>query len=94
MDKFVTYYETGEIYETSETLEEAEKKADESASYTQRNITIYKVGETGREEVAIRLWYGVAPSEEDEEGDIIQFGGFGFYDEWVEETGFYGRLDG
>lgn len=64
-----------------ETLEKAMKIADENTCYTQCNIDI-EDSETGRV-VATRRWYGVAPSAEDEEYNIIKFGSFGFYDDWT-----------
>lgn len=53
-------------------------EADKWISYCQSDLTINKDNEV----VAIRRWYGVEPTEEDKERDIIQFGSFGFYDEW------------
>ena len=53
--------------------------AEKWISYCQSDLTISK----NHEIVAIRRWYGVAPSNEDEERDIIEIGN-GFYDEWVD----------
>lgn len=64
-----------------ETLEKAMKIADENACYTQCNIDI--VDSETRRVVATRRWYGIAPSKEDEEYNIIKFVNFGFYDDWT-----------
>ena len=66
------------------TLGKAMEIADEEAAYTQCDIDIYEVSEyDSRKIVATRQWNGVAPSEEDEECDIISYGNFGFYGEWI-----------
>lgn len=83
IDEYYIKYNTGagNIIITG-TLEEAQTEADSSAAYTQKNIDIC---DSDGEIVATRRWYGVAPDEEDECGDIIRFGDSGFYDEWEVE---------
>lgn len=79
---FTIDYNTGITDECEGTLEEAKAIADEGAAYTQQDITIRD--EKGVE-VARRRWYGVPfdPEEtECTEDDVIQFGTFGFFDEW------------
>lgn len=61
-------------------LEEVMSKADDKAAYTQQDIVIY---DSNHNEVARRLWNGIAPSEEEEGMDIIQFGHYGYFGEWV-----------
>ena len=60
------------------TLEEAKKEAEEMIAYNQYDIVIYE----NDEEVTRRRWCGIAPSEEDEEEDIIEIGD-GFYSDWT-----------
>lgn len=72
-------------YEDIGTIDEAMAVADKEACYTQKDIDIVKDGEI----VATRRWYGTAPSDEDEETDIIKFGDSGFYDDWE----FYGEYE-
>lgn len=79
---FTIYYNNGLWDECDGTLDEAKAAADESASYTQCDISIE---DENREEVARRRWYGVPfdPSEtEATEDDVLQFGSFGFFDRW------------
>ena len=59
------------------TLEEAMKEADEGACYTQQDITILKNDEL----VAMRVWYGT--EEEEGEENVISYGSFGHYADWV-----------
>lgn len=65
------------------TLETAMQIADESAGYTQRDIEITENGKT----VASRKWWGdkFDPDfyENGEDADVIDYGDFGYYDEWI-----------
>lgn len=63
------------------TINEAKEYADERINYTQANVTIENEKE---EKIYIRKWYGTKASEEDKERNIIEYGNFGFYDEWIE----------
>lgn len=63
------------------TLERAKELADEGAEYTQKSISIYDDDDN---EVARRSWYGCTSGIEDCE-DPIQFGDYGFYDDWSGE---------
>ena len=83
------FVKSGEMYQISMnpymddiafrgSLEEAKKEADEMVAYNQYDIIIRK----GGEEVTSRRWCGIAPSEEDEDGDIIWIGD-GFYADWT-----------
>lgn len=78
-------YGTGAGNKTvSATLEEAKRIADEGAAYTQENIRIKN--ENG-DTVCTRYWCGVTFRPEDfgeENPDIIEFGTFGYYNEWSE----------
>lgn len=66
--------------EVEGTLDEAMSRADELASYTQENITIYK-DNYRKTVVAFRAWCPLEEPEEDET-DIIDYGTFGYYAEW------------
>lgn len=71
----------GVSYESDhQRLSVVKAEADKWISYCQSDLTISK----NHEIVAVRRWYDVAPSDEEEERDIISFGTFGFYDEWVD----------
>lgn len=65
------------------TLETAMKIADESAGYTRCDIEIAKNGKT----VAFREWrdekFNPDFYENGEDADIIDYGDFGYYDEWT-----------
>lgn len=67
------------------TLDEAKEIADYGAAYTQVGYEIY---DWKMKLVAYRNWRGVPfdPDlyEDGEEADVIQFGDFGYYDEWTE----------
>lgn len=76
---FEVDFNTGAGNEECTTIEEAIEAANEGACYTQRDIDIIEI-ETGKT-VATRKWYGVEPSEDDREQDIIEIGG-GFYADW------------
>ena len=76
-------YHTGAGNEYAKTLEEAMSLADKGAEYTQQNISI--IDENGIC-VAQRCWFGVA--YDDDEYDCehpIEFGTYGFYDDWDED---------
>ena len=66
------------------TMEEAIQKADEEAAYTQQDIEI--INDKGKT-VATRFWRktGFKPDdyENGENADVISYGNFGYYDEWV-----------
>lgn len=62
-------------------LEQAMKKADKEARYTQQDILIY--GDENRENlIARRRWYGVGIGDDESEKECISFGKFGHYGEW------------
>ena len=63
----------------ADTLEEAERKADQRLSYTQRTITLMQDGLV----VACRRWYPTLEGIEDCENPI-QYGSFGYYSDWKE----------
>lgn len=67
-------------FEFEGTLEDAKKEADKSIAYTQQDISI----EMNGEEIARRKWYGCEATSEDREEDIIEYGSFGFYTEWID----------
>lgn len=74
-------YGTGAGNDYADHLVEAKEIADEGASYTQRDITIYE--RESHKAVAIRRWYGVKyDPDEAEQEDPIEFGDSGFYADW------------
>lgn len=74
-------YNTIPVYKAdAATLAGAMAEADSGAAYTETNYSIQD--ESGRE-LATRYWYGIVPSAEDAERDIIEFGRYGFYDAWT-----------
>nr|DAG62750.1 MAG TPA: hypothetical protein [Caudoviricetes sp.] len=80
-ESYTINWNNGLKEDINETLENVKSYADEMSSYTQQDIIIEN--EKGRE-VCRRIWYGVKAEEEDREKGIIEFGNFGFYDEWQE----------
>lgn len=86
MTKFYLNFNTGYGYEEFEgTLEEAMREADDYASYTQESIDIY---DENYNLVASRSWCGVDFDNdrdlyESDEPDVIVFGSYGYYDEWL-----------
>lgn len=66
-------------------LSAAKDAADKACAYTQQPIVI---NDKDGHEVARRPWWGTAPSDDDKEGDIIQFGDFGFYGPWQDASDF------
>jgi hypothetical protein len=75
-------YHTGEgdITDTFCTLDDAQKRAEERASCTRRNISIHAVG---GEQVCIRYWYGTKYDQARDNQDApIIFGKEGFYADW------------
>lgn len=75
----INYHTGAGNFEFNGDLEGAMVSADEGAAYTQQPIIIE---DANGEEVARRDWYGVTP--ENEGDDIIQFGDYGYYGEWME----------
>lgn len=74
-------YQTGAGNDTSDTLEEAKRIADEGAAYTRQPIVIED--EDGNE-VSRRSWYGVEYNANEYYCvDPILFGSFGFYSDWT-----------
>lgn len=94
---WVDYLTGAGDFEITGTLEEAKRAADDGASYTQRDILIYKQikldgpGDLYDSELVCgRVWYGVELTEEDmteDEDQYITFGSFGFYAPWQEVDG-------
>ncbi len=85
MEKYFINYHTGAGNEHAQTLEEAMKKADKGAAYTQQDITIEDNNNTV---ILRRRWCGIAYNPEtadDSIQDIIQFGKFGYFAAWEEE---------
>ena len=80
MKYYINYHTGAGNFEFEGTLEDAKKEADKSIAYTQQDITI----EMNGEEIARRDWYGVAATEEDKQEDIVEYGSFGFYSEWID----------
>lgn len=80
-EKYYINYGTGAgNFEIEGTLADAKRAADDVIMYTQRNVTIEKDGET----VSQRTWYGCEATVEDREKDVIDYGTFGFYSEWID----------
>lgn len=73
-------YHTGAGDDIAETFDLALKTADEGAAYTQQNIDILDEEE---KVVATRQWCGVAYADDESAENPIEFGNFGFYDDWV-----------
>lgn len=64
-------------------LETAQRSADEGACYTQQPVTIHDA-ET-MEVICYRRWWSTAYAPEiDDCINPIEFGSFGFYDDWYE----------
>lgn len=80
MKYFINYGTGAGNFEIEGTLADAKRAADEVIMYTQRNVTIEKDEET----VSQRTWYGCEATVEDREEDIIDYGTFGFYSEWID----------
>jgi len=80
MSKFIINYQTGIREEVEGTLQDAMKEADKGAAYTQQNIAIED--ENGNV-IAQRNWYGTISGIEECE-NVIRFGNFGFYADWIE----------
>lgn len=66
----------GGDYEAYGTIEDAQRRADELATYCQRDMDIY-----APDGVYSRRWWGTTEGIEDCE-DPIQFGSFGYYGDW------------
>lgn len=77
---YINYHTGAGNFEFEGTFEDAKKEADKSIAYTQQDITI----EMNGEEISRRNWYGVAATEEDKKENIIEYGAFGFYSEWID----------
>lgn len=81
--KYYIDYGTGIGNEMVEgTLTMTKKIADEGICYTGKSCKIYL--EDKETLLAVRHWHGTEPDYEEKSRDIIQFGTFGFYDEWHE----------
>ena len=79
--KYYINYGTGAgNFEVEGTLEDAKIEADKSIAYTQCSVAIEKDGET----VSQRRWIGCEATDDDREEDIIEYGSFGFYTEWID----------
>lgn len=79
--KYYINYGTGAGNEWVEgTLEEAKQIADRGISYTECSVSIY---DENMEFVCKRKWWGCLTGIE-ECTDPIDFGSFGFYDDWGE----------
>jgi hypothetical protein len=78
MERYYINFGTGAGNRYADSLEEAMEVADESASYTQRSITIL---DSDDNVVAVRGWCGCRDGIE-EELDPIDFGDFGYYGDW------------
>lgn len=85
--KYYINYHTGAGNEWVECdLDEAKRIADAGACYTKRTISIE---DDAGNEVSRRNWYGCKYDsdmidEDQHSHDIIDFGNFGFYDNWTE----------
>lgn len=80
MEKYYIDYGTGAGNEWVEgSIDEAKKAADDGATYTQCDIVI---SDENEDEIIRRKWYGYKLSEDDDVTDPIEFGDFGFYDDW------------
>lgn len=90
MSKYYIDYGTGAGNEyVNGELEDAQKAADEGAAYTQCGISIFPVdaeGNKAEEPECTRKWWSVKFDSElyenGEDTDIIDFGDFGYFDEW------------
>ena len=82
---YIINWHTGVEDDACDMLSEAMRFADANACYTQRNITIED--EDGYI-ICERHWWGTAIDEDDEDLiDPIDFGDFGYYDDWRDEDG-------
>ena len=84
--KYYIEFNTGvDRLEVVGTLDDAKKEADECAAYTQCNIQIFD--DRGKI-IAMRKWWNTAfdPELFDDgaDADIIDYGSFGYYDEWFD----------
>lgn len=86
MERYYINYGTGAGNEYVDGyLEDAQRVADEGATYTQCSITIYAVNSNGDIDdnpICERTWWGVA--YDGDESDVIDFGSFGHYGAWWE----------
>lgn len=83
MEKYIINYHTGVGNQEVEVndLSEAKEIAKEGINYTQQNVSIEDAeGNT----VTTATWYGVEPSEEDEDY-VLEIIGGGFYQIWDDE---------
>ena len=79
-DEYYTVdFGTGVKREEIETLDEAEKIAEEGMSYTQESVKIWY----DNKPVAVSYWIGKKPTEEDD-NVLLQIGDYGYYTNWVE----------
>ena len=81
-NRFYVQYSTGagDFCTKSNDLNGAMIEADAGAAYTQCDIKIIR----GNDLVAIRKWNGSAfDGSTSDEVDIIDFGSFGYYGEWI-----------
>ncbi|PFV02936.1 hypothetical protein COK98_25745 [Bacillus cereus] len=82
MEKYIVNYHTGVTEEVEVNgLSEAKKVAEEGIAYTQENITIETLD---GEIITTAYWYGVSPQEDD---DVLETVGGGFYQIWSDELG-------
>lgn len=91
--KWYVNFGTGEGDEYIEgELDTALAFADNSAAYTSADIKVYSVDDEGKiseTPACMRWWVGIKfdPDlyEDGEYADIIDFGEFGYYDEWSDD---------
>lgn len=80
--KYFINYHTGAGNEWVEcNLDKAKRIADDGSCYTQQSISIED--EEGNE-VSRREWWGISFDTAYEMGDVIIFGEFGYYGEWID----------
>ncbi len=84
-EKYIIDFCNGITFDFVGTLEKAKKEADDRIGYTQRDV---KIRNENDETIAFRRWWGIAfdsAVNDAELSEIIDFGDFGYYDNWVEK---------
>jgi len=82
MKYFINYGTGAGNFEVEGTLEDAKREADKGIAYTQHSVAIED--DPYENVIAQRNWIGCEATDEDREGDIIEYGSFGFYSPWYD----------
>lgn len=85
---YIVKWHTGVEDDAFDTLDDAMRFADANACYTQQNITIED--EDGNI-ICERHWWGTAIDDDDDLIDPIDFGAYGYYDDWLDGNIFDGN---